>query len=48
MEAMVAMFEVYFAWLLQAVIHEMDFKATTTYPFSCMIFELCRSSRVPV
>ena len=37
--AMVVGFEVDFAWLLQAVIHERDFKATTTYPFPCMIFE---------
>ena len=46
--AMVSGFEVDFAWLLQAVIHERSFTATTTYPFSCMIFELCRSTEVPV
>ena len=34
--------------LLLAVIHERAFKASTTYPFSCMIFELCRSTRVPI
>ena len=45
---MVAGFEVDFAWLLQAVIHERDFKATTTYPFLCMVFELCRSAGVPL
>ena len=46
--AMVAGFEVDFTWLLQAIIHERVFKVTTTYPFPCMIFELCRSARVPV
>ena len=34
--------------LLMVVIHERAFKATTTYPFPCMIFELCRSAGVPV
>ena len=37
-----------FAWLLQAVMHERDFKVTTTYPFPCMIFSLCRSVGVPI
>ena len=45
---MVVGFKVDFAWLLQVVIHERAFKATTTYPFPCMIFELCRSAGVPV
>ena len=40
MEAMIVGFEVNFAWLLQAVMHERDFKVTTTYPFPCMIFYL--------
>ena len=40
MAAMIAGFEVDFAWLLQTVMHERDFKVTTTYPFSCMIFSL--------
>ena len=30
MEAMIAEFEVDFVWLLQAVMHERDFKVTTT------------------
>ena len=38
--AMIAEFEVDFAWLLQAVMHERAFKVTTTYPFTCMIFAL--------
>ena len=42
MVAMIAGYEVDFAWLLQAVMHERDFKVTTTYPFPYMIFSLCR------
>ena len=38
MAAMIAGFEVDFAWLLQEVIHERDFNITTSYPFPCMIF----------
>ena len=45
-ETIIARFEVYFAWLLQAVMHERDFKVTATYPFPCMIFSLCRSAGV--
>ena len=45
---MIAEFEVDFAWLLQAVMHERAFKVTTTYPFPCMIFSLCRSAGVPI
>ena len=30
------------------VIHERSFKATSTYPFPCMIFELSSSTRVLV
>ncbi|TMW81335.1 hypothetical protein EJD97_010271 [Solanum chilense] len=48
MAAMIAGFEVDFAWLLQAVMHERAFKVTTTYPFPCMIFSLCRSACVPI
>ena len=40
MAAMIARFEVDFAWLLKEVIHEREFKVTTTYPFPCMIFSL--------
>ena len=43
--AMIAGFEVDFVWLLQAVMHERAFKVTTTFPFPCMIFSLCRSAR---
>ena len=48
MAAMIARFEVDFAWLLQAVMHERAFKVTTTYPFPCMIFALCRTAGVPM
>ena len=48
MAAMIAVFEVDFAWLLQAVMHEMAFKVTTTYPFMCIIIALCRSAGVPI
>ena len=41
MTAMIAGFEVDFAWFLLEVMHERDFKVTTTYPFPCMIFSLC-------
>ena len=39
MAAMIAGFEVDFAWLLQAVMHERAFKVTTTYPFP--VHDLC-------
>ena len=48
MAAMIAGFEVDFAWLLQAVMNERAFKVTNTYPLPCMIFSLCRSARVPI
>ena len=48
MAAMIDGFKVDFAWLLQAVMHERAFKVTTTYPFPCMIFSLCRSAGVPI
>ena len=48
MAAMIAGFEVDFAWLPQAVMHERAFKVTTTYPFPCMIFSLCRSAGVAI
>ena len=46
--AMIAGFEVYFAWLLQVVMHERAFRVTTTYLFSCMIFSLFVSISVPI
>ena len=45
---MVAGFEVDFTWMLKAFIHERAFKATTTYPFPCMIFKFYRSAGMPV
>ena len=46
--ALVAGFDVDIPRLFLAVIHERAFKATTTYPFHCLIFELCRSVGVPI
>ena len=46
--AMIAGFEVDFAWILQAVMHARAFKVTTTYPFPCMIFSICTSAGVPI
>ena len=48
MAAMIAGFEVDFAWLLQEIMHERAFKITTTYPFPCMIFSLCRFAGMPI
>ena len=48
MAAMMVGFKVDFALLLQAVFHKRAFKVTTTYPFPCMIFSLCRSAGVPI
>lgn len=45
---MVEGFEVDVLRLFLVVIHERDFKATAIYPFPCLIFELCRSSGVPI
>ena len=46
--AMVVGFEIYVVRFLISVIHDRDFKASTTYPFSCMIFQLCRNAGVPI
>ena len=48
MAAMIARFEMDFAWLFQAVMHERAFKVTITYPFPCMIFAICRTAGVPI
>ena len=48
MAAMIAGFEVDFSWILHAVMHEKAFRVTNTYPFPCMIFSLCRSSRMRI
>ena len=42
--AFVAGFDVDIQRLLLAVIHERAFKATTTYPFPCLVFKLFRSA----
>ena len=48
MAAMISGFNVYFWCLLQAVMHERDFKDTTTYPLWWMFFSLCRLEGVGV
>uniref|UniRef100_M1DA61 Integrase core domain containing protein n=1 Tax=Solanum tuberosum TaxID=4113 RepID=M1DA61_SOLTU len=45
--AMVAGLEIDLTRILIAMIHERAFKATTTLPFPCLIFQLCRDAAVP-
>ncbi|KAG5590166.1 hypothetical protein H5410_040680 [Solanum commersonii] len=40
--------EIDFACMLLAKIHEWAFRTSTTYPFPCLIFQLCRDSGVPI
>uniref|UniRef100_M1E1D4 Integrase core domain containing protein n=1 Tax=Solanum tuberosum TaxID=4113 RepID=M1E1D4_SOLTU len=46
--ALVARFEIDFARMLLAEIHERVFRSTTTLPFPCIIFQLCRDVGVPI
>ncbi|KAG5595736.1 hypothetical protein H5410_036968 [Solanum commersonii] len=46
--ALVAGVEIDFACMLLIEIHERAFKTSTTYPFPCLIFQLCRDSVVPI
>ncbi|KAG5580634.1 hypothetical protein H5410_051261 [Solanum commersonii] len=46
--ALVAGVEIDFARMLLAEIHERAFRTSTTYPFPCLIFQLCRDSGVPI
>uniref|UniRef100_M1DU07 Integrase core domain containing protein n=1 Tax=Solanum tuberosum TaxID=4113 RepID=M1DU07_SOLTU len=46
--ALVAGVEIDFARMLLVEIHERAFRTSTTYPFSCLIFHLCRDSGVPI
>uniref|UniRef100_M1DII0 Integrase core domain containing protein n=1 Tax=Solanum tuberosum TaxID=4113 RepID=M1DII0_SOLTU len=46
--ALVAGVEIDYARMLLAEIHEKAFKTSTTYPFPCLIFQLCRDSGVPI
>ena len=48
MAAMIARFEVDFSCLLEVVMPERAFKVTNTYPFTCLIFSLCRSAGVSI
>ncbi|KAG5610245.1 hypothetical protein H5410_021526 [Solanum commersonii] len=45
---LVAGVEIDFARMLLAEIHEMAFKTSTTYPFLCLTFQLCRDSGVSI
>ncbi|KAG5585933.1 hypothetical protein H5410_046367 [Solanum commersonii] len=45
---LVAGVEIDFARMLLAEIHERAFRTSTTYPFPCLIFQLCRDSGVPI
>lgn len=47
-ETLVFGLEIDLVWLLISIIHERYFKSSTTYPFCCKIFQLCRDTRVPV
>uniref|UniRef100_M1DHT2 Integrase core domain containing protein n=1 Tax=Solanum tuberosum TaxID=4113 RepID=M1DHT2_SOLTU len=46
--ALVAGVEIDFARMLLVEIHERAFKTSTTYPFPCLIFQLCRDSGVSI
>uniref|UniRef100_M1DDK9 Integrase core domain containing protein n=1 Tax=Solanum tuberosum TaxID=4113 RepID=M1DDK9_SOLTU len=46
--ALVAGVEIDFARMLLAEIHERAFRTSTTYPFPCLIFHLCRDSGVSI
>uniref|UniRef100_M1DNE5 Integrase core domain containing protein n=1 Tax=Solanum tuberosum TaxID=4113 RepID=M1DNE5_SOLTU len=46
--ALVAGVEIDFAHMLLVEIHERAFWTSTTYPFPCLIFHLCRDSGVPI
>ena len=48
MAALIAGFEVDFAWLLFAFMHQRDFKVITTDLFPCMIFSLCMSAGLTI
>ncbi|KAG5615474.1 hypothetical protein H5410_015298 [Solanum commersonii] len=46
--ALVAGVEIDFARMLLEEIHKRAFKTSTTYPFPCLIFQLCRDFGVPI
>uniref|UniRef100_M1D833 Integrase core domain containing protein n=1 Tax=Solanum tuberosum TaxID=4113 RepID=M1D833_SOLTU len=45
---LVAGFEIEFARMFIEEIHKRAFKASTTYPFPCLIFQLCRNTGMPI
>uniref|UniRef100_M1DP51 Putative plant transposon protein domain-containing protein n=1 Tax=Solanum tuberosum TaxID=4113 RepID=M1DP51_SOLTU len=48
LETLVEGLEIDFAWILIAKIHDRALKTTTTFPFHCLIFHLCRAVVVPI
>lgn len=48
MVELVARIEIDFAQIVIENIHEREFKTSTTYPFSCLIFQMCRDTGVPI
>lgn len=46
--ALVAGLEIDFARMMLAEIHKRVFKISTTFPFPCLIFQLCRDAEVPI
>ena len=46
--ALVLGLEIDFVKLLITVIHERSFKTSTSYPFACLIFHLCRDVILPI
>lgn len=45
---MVSWIEINFAKIFLVVIHEREFKTSTTYPFPCLIFWLSKDVGVPI
>lgn len=46
--ALVAGLKIDFARMMLAEIHERAFKTSTTYPFPCLIFQMCRDAGVKI
>ena len=48
MEALAVEMDIYCAQMIIAEIHERVFKTSTTYPFLCFIFQICRDAEVSI
>ncbi|KAG5605841.1 hypothetical protein H5410_027333 [Solanum commersonii] len=46
--SLVARVDIEFSRMMLAYIRERALKTSTTYPFPCLIFQLCRDSGVPI